>query len=109
MDNLIAENKFKLVGVIYSQLFFSGLLKVIITRRDSCRRSTRARLICNRRKYDHVTPLLRYVLHSLPVPFRIRCKFCLLAFQSLSGATPEYLRDCCTWTLSSALGFRFRS
>ena len=29
-----------------------------------------ARLICNRRKYDHVTPLLRDVLHWLPVPFR---------------------------------------
>src|SRR6218665_1311982 len=27
-----------------------------------------ARLICNRRKYDHVTPLLRDVLHWLPVP-----------------------------------------
>src|SRR6218665_286001 len=26
-----------------------------------------ARLICNRRKYDHVTPLLRDVLHWLPV------------------------------------------
>src|SRR6218665_916290 len=25
-----------------------------------------ARLLCNRRKYDHVTPLLRDVLHWLP-------------------------------------------
>src|SRR6218665_3894651 len=33
-----------------------------------------ARLICNRRKYDHVTPLLRDVLHWLPVPFRIEYK-----------------------------------
>src|SRR6218665_1269942 len=39
-----------------------------------------ARLICNRRKYDHVTPLLRDVLHWLPVPFRIEYKLCLLVF-----------------------------
>src|SRR6218665_2401617 len=54
-----------------------------------------ARLICNRRKYDHVTPLLRDVLHWLPVPFRIEYKLCLLVFLSLHGAAPEYLRNCC--------------
>src|SRR6218665_3479195 len=57
-----------------------------------------ARLICNKRKYDHVTPLLRDVLHGLPVPFRIEYKLCLLVFQSLHGDAPEYLRDCCTAT-----------
>jgi len=50
-------------------------------------------LICNRGKYDHVTPL-----HRLPVPFRIEYKLCLLVFQSLHGADPKYLRDCCTAT-----------
>src|SRR6218665_571697 len=54
-----------------------------------------ARLICNRRQYDHVTPLLRDVLHWLPVPFRIEYKLCLLVFLSLHGAAPEYLRNCC--------------
>ena len=39
-----------------------------------------ARLICNRRKYDHITRLLRDVLHWLPVPFRIEYKLCLLVF-----------------------------
>ena len=68
-----------------------------------------ARLICNRRKYDHVAPLLRDVLHWLPVPFRIEYKLCLLVFQSLHGAAPEYLRDCCTATHSSASGLRLRS
>src|SRR6218665_2706798 len=64
-----------------------------------------ARLICNRRKYDHVTPLLCDVLHWLPVPF----KLCLLVFQSLHGPAPEYLRDCCTATHSSAFGLQLRS
>src|SRR6218665_3850054 len=68
-----------------------------------------ARLICNRRKYDRVTPLLRDVLHWLPVPTRIEYKLCLLVFQSLHGAAPEYLRDCCTATHSSASGLRLRS
>src|SRR6218665_3452386 len=67
------------------------------------------RLICNRRKYDHVTPLLRNVLHRLPVPFRIEYKLCLLVFLSLHGAAPEYLRDCCIGTHSSASGLCLRS
>src|SRR6218665_3863509 len=44
------------------------------------------RLICNRRKHDHVAPLLRDVLDWLPVPFRIEYKLCLLVFLSLHGA-----------------------
>src|SRR6218665_1855467 len=67
-----------------------------------------ARLICNRRKYDHVTPLLRNVLPWLPVPFRIEYKLCLLVFLSLHGAVPEYLRGCCIGTHSSASGLRLR-
>ena len=68
-----------------------------------------ARLICNRRKYDHVTPLLRDVLHWLPVPFRIEFKLCLLVYRALNGAAPEYLRDFCTTTHSTASGLRLRS
>src|SRR6218665_97358 len=66
-------------------------------------------VICNRRKYDHITPLLRDVLHWLPVPFRIEYKLCLLVFLSLHGTIPEYPRDCCTGTHSSASGLRLRS
>src|SRR6218665_3637424 len=55
------------------------------------------------------TPLLRDVLHWLPVPFRIKYKFCLLVFLSLHGAAPEYLRDCCIGTHCSASGLRLRS
>ena len=68
-----------------------------------------ARLLCNRRKYDHVTPLLRDVLHWLPVPFRIEYKLCLLVFKSLHGAAPDYLSAYCTGTHSSASGLTLRS
>src|SRR6218665_2061761 len=61
-----------------------------------------ARLICNRRKYDHNTPLLCDVLHWLSVPFRIEYKLCLFVFLALHGAAPEYLLDYCIGTHSSA-------
>src|SRR6218665_2424399 len=41
------------------------------------------RLLCNRRKYNHVPLLLRDVLHWLPVPLRIEFKICLLVYKSL--------------------------
>src|SRR6218665_3813891 len=45
-----------------------------------------AMLLCNRRKYDHVAPLLRDGLHWLKVPLRIEFKICLLVYKSLHGA-----------------------
>ena len=68
-----------------------------------------ARLLCNRRKYDHVTLLLRDVLHWLPVPLRVEFKICLLVYKSLHGAAPGYLRDYCKETHSSASGLQLRS
>src|SRR6218665_580733 len=68
-----------------------------------------ARLIYKRREYDHVMPLHLDILHWLPVPFRIEYNLCLLVFQSLHGAAPEYLRDCCTAIHSSAFGLQLRS
>src|SRR6218665_1663281 len=63
-----------------------------------------ARLLCSRRKYNHVKPLLRDVLHWLPVPFRVEFKICLLVYKSLYGAARGYLRDYCKETHSSASG-----
>src|SRR6218665_1898070 len=68
-----------------------------------------ARLLCNRRKYDHVTPILHDVIHWLPVPLRVEFKICLLVYKSLHGAAPGYLRDYCKETHSSASGLRLRS
>ena len=39
-----------------------------------------AGLLCNRRKYNHVTPLLRDVLRWLPVLLRVEFKICLLVY-----------------------------
>src|SRR6218665_1932910 len=55
----------------------AGAPKCLLDRLQSVLNSA-ARLVCNRRKYDHVTPLLRDRLHWLPVQYRIDYKlaFC---------------------------------
>src|SRR6218665_2978009 len=57
------------------------------------------RLVCNRRKHDHITPLLHDVLHWLPVPFRIEYKLCVLVFLSLTEllqSTDNHFNQWCT-------------
>jgi hypothetical protein len=51
-----------------------------------------AKIIFRRKKYDHVTPLLRE-LHWLPVPQRIVFKTLLLTYKALNNEAPPYLRD----------------
>ena len=51
-----------------------------------------ARLILDRRKYDHVTPML-VELHWLPVKERIAHKICLFVFKCLNHSAPKYLQD----------------
>ena len=51
-----------------------------------------AKLIKQKKKYDHVTPLL-HQLHWLPIEDRINFKILLLVFKSLNEAGPVYLRD----------------
>ena len=51
-----------------------------------------ARLITKSHKHDHVTPLLRE-LHWLPIEHRIKFKILLLAYKSLNGKGPVYLKD----------------
>lgn len=54
-----------------------------------------ARLIVGAGKYEHITPVLRDVLHWLPVPQRIEYKMATLVFNCIRGTGPSYLRDVC--------------
>jgi hypothetical protein len=54
-----------------------------------------AKVIMRRRKYDHVTPLLKE-LHWLPMDMRIRYKVLMLTFKCLHGLAPQYLVDLIT-------------
>ena len=86
--------------------------QITVNRQESMplgRTPAAARIIFNRRKYDHVTPFISDVLHWPPVLFPMQYKFCLLVFLSLHGAAPVYLDDCCIGTHFFASGLRLRS
>ena len=51
-----------------------------------------ARLILNREKYCHVTPLLQE-LHWLPISSRIKFKVLLIVYKTLNGLAPSYLSN----------------
>jgi len=50
-----------------------------------------ARLILNKRKYDHITSDIRDRLHWLPIQQRLEYKICLLIFKCLHQMAPVYL------------------
>ena len=54
-----------------------------------------ARLITGAGRREHITPVLRDVLHWLPVPQRITFKIAVLAFDCVRGTGPTYFGDVC--------------
>ena len=69
-----------------------------------------ARLIFSKRKFDHVTPLLRE-LHWLRVPQRIDYKLAVLVYRCLHHLAPSYLSTelCCVADLNSRQRLRSAS
>ena len=51
-----------------------------------------ARLIARRRKFYHITPVMKE-LHWLPVSQRIIYKILLITYKALNGLAPSYIRD----------------
>ena len=54
-----------------------------------------ARLVVGTGKFSHVTPILRDVLHWLPVQHRISYKIAVLARDCIHGIGPAYFGDAC--------------
>ena len=54
--------------------------------------NTAAKLITRKKKYDHVSQILKS-LHWLPVPFRCKYKILLHVFQSLHQKAPKYIQE----------------
>ena len=54
--------------------------------------NTAARLVLRKKKFDHVSPLLRS-LHWLPVASRIEYKLNTLCYKSIHQTAPAYLND----------------
>ena len=62
-----------------------------------------ARLVMNKRRRDHATPLLKE-LHWLPVKFRCQYKITTLAYLHFEGSLPPYLSSSlCTYEPSRSL------
>jgi hypothetical protein len=66
-----------------------------VTRRLQMVLNAAARLVIGAGKYEHITPVLRDVLHWLPVPQRIQFKIAALAFDCVRGTGPAYFNDVC--------------
>ena len=57
--------------------------------------TTAARLICNMKNFDHITPIL-VKLHWLPVRYRINFEILLITFKVIHGLAPNYLSELLT-------------
>ena len=68
-----------------------GLPKRMIDRLQNVQNSA-ARLIARRRKFDHITPVMKE-LHWLPISQRIIYKILLITYKALNGLAPSYIRD----------------
>ena len=51
-----------------------------------------ARTICNVKKYDHISPVLRN-LRWLPVKTQLYCRDATLTFKCMTDQAPEYLKS----------------
>lgn len=67
-----------------------------------------ARLVCSKRRHEHITPVLRE-LHWLRVPERITFKICSLVYRSLDGTAPPYLSELIHLSSSNVSRRRLRS
>ena len=64
-----------------------------------------ARIIMKRRKFDHVTPILKE-LHWLPVMYRVSFKMLVLTYKCIHGEAPSYLSDLITRKPNSSFNLR---
>jgi hypothetical protein len=71
-----------------------GANKTLIARLQRIHNAA-AKLITRRKKYDHVTPILKE-LHWLPIESRIVYKIALLVYKCLHSQGPAYLSDLLT-------------
>ena len=75
----------------YCNSLLYGIKESTLSQLQYCQNNA-ARVISLRRKYDHISPVLKD-LHWLPVGKRIEYKIILLTYKALNGLAPNYLRD----------------
>ena len=75
----------------YCNSLLFGVTKEMLNKLQIAQNSA-ARLVCKKRKRDHVTPILE-ALHWLPVEKRIMYKILTTCHKSLNGKSPCYLQN----------------
>ena len=73
----------------YCNSLLYGINGYLVSQLQRCQNNA-ARIVSLRRKYDHITPVLKD-LHWLPVEYRINYKILLLAYKAQHGMAPTYL------------------
>ena len=97
-------HSFVVSRVDYCNSILSGARDVLTDRIQSVLNAA-ARLIYERRRFDHVTDILRDRLHWLRVPQRIAFKSALIAYKAQHGLMSPYIARSCV--LLSSLGSRY--
>ena len=77
----------------YCNSLLAGVSDQLIGQLQSVLR-TAARLVLQKKKYDHISGDIRNKLHWLPIRQRISFKLCSLVFRCLHGESPPYLTEC---------------
>ncbi len=75
----------------YCNSLYLGISKSSVARLQLVQNAA-ARFLKGKRKFDHVTPILKS-LHWLPVHYRIEFKILLFVFKSINNLAPSYLSD----------------
>ena len=73
----------------YCKSLLYGINGYLVSQLQHCQNNA-ARIVSLRRKYDHITPVLKDP-HWLPVEYRINYKILLLAYKAQHGMAPPYL------------------
>ena len=94
--------------VDYCNSIFYGATYVVVRRLQSVLNAA-ARLISNRQKFDHITPVLKDQLPWLPIRQRIDFKIAVFVYNALHGRGPTYLSRTCNPVLEVGARTHLRS
>ena len=92
----------------YGSITLNGITHQRLVNRLQSVLNAAARLVCNSRKYDRISPLLRD-LHWLRVPERIKFRLAVLVFRCRNHTAPEYLSRELQWAVDDESRRRLRS
>ena len=83
-------------ALVFSKLLYCSSVRSNTSNKNICRlqavQNFAACIITGTRKFNHITPALRY-LHWLPVKQKLFFRDAVMAFKCMTGQAPHYLSD----------------